>query len=212
MKGKVFLVGGILGILLCAGSAQAMIVINEIHADPAAGLAGDANADGVRSSSADEFVELFNAGETVVDISGWSIADAASTRHVFDSDSEIAAGDHLVVFGGGSPLVSGIHWYTASTGGLSLNNSADSLFLFGASGELIDSFTYGNLAAQDQSIVRSPEGSGAFVLHAELVDARYSPGTFTGVNTPVTSTIPEPSSLLMFITGTTVAVIRKCVS
>src|SRR5690606_34335601 len=33
------------------------IIINEIHADPAGDLTGDANGDGIRDASADEFIE-----------------------------------------------------------------------------------------------------------------------------------------------------------
>ena len=50
-----------------------MIIFTELHADPASGLAGDANGDGSRSSSADEFIEIYNSTDTVVDVSGWSI-------------------------------------------------------------------------------------------------------------------------------------------
>ncbi len=211
MKGKLYVMGAILGILLSGGPAQAMIVINEIHADPAAGLAGDANADGVRSSSADEFVELFNMGTTGVDLSGWSIADAAATRHVFGADSVIDAGGHVVVFGGGSPALPDVNWVTASTGGLSLNNSSDTLFVFGAAGELIDSFEYDGLAAQDQSIVRSPEGSGTFRLHTELSDQLFSPGVWTETDGtgPVTSAVPEPSTLMTFLAGAIISATRK---
>ena len=48
-------------------------VINEILADPASGLAGDSNGDGVRDFSDDEFVEVVNVSGASVDISGWTL-------------------------------------------------------------------------------------------------------------------------------------------
>ncbi len=53
-------------------------VINEIHADPDGSLAGDANGDGTRSSSQDEFVEIVNRTGSDVDVSGWTLADAVA--------------------------------------------------------------------------------------------------------------------------------------
>ena len=43
-----------------SGCPELSVVINEIHADPAGDISGDANGDGVRNSSQDEFVEIFN--------------------------------------------------------------------------------------------------------------------------------------------------------
>ena len=83
------------------GQAQAFIVINEILADPPAGLLGDANADGVGSITQDEFVEFFNPTTNVIDISGWSLSDAVKTRHIFTSGSIFQPRGVLVVFGGG---------------------------------------------------------------------------------------------------------------
>ena len=48
----------------------ATIVINEILADPAADLAGDANGDGVRGTYDDEFVEIVNSSAGSIDLSG----------------------------------------------------------------------------------------------------------------------------------------------
>ena len=58
----------------------ATLVINEYQADPADGLAGDANGDGTRSASQDEFVEVVNNGSQPLDVSGFTISDAAQVR------------------------------------------------------------------------------------------------------------------------------------
>ena len=193
--------------------AQALIAINEVLADPATGLSGDSNHDGVSSSTNDEFVELLNFGANPVDISGWTLADAIQTRHVFPANTLLSSNQYLVVFGGGNPNLPGINWQKASTGTLSLNNTSETVKLSDNLSNLIDQVVYGTLANQDQSIVRNPEGAGAqFVLHASLPEANgalFSPGKSvsgqffsSSENTaPNTSTVPEPSSLILSLIG-----------
>lgn len=174
------------------GQAQAFIVINEILADPPPGLLGDANADGVGSTTQDEFVEFFNPTTNVIDISGWSLSDAVRTRHIFTSGSIFLPQGILVVFGGGRPQLPDIDWFTASTGTLGLNNDTDIITLLNQNGEPMDQVTYGREAGQDQSVVRSPEGTGSiFVQHLSLVNAnerRFSPGYFIN---PIVVTEPD---------------------
>ncbi|MHC4093923.1 MAG: lamin tail domain-containing protein, partial [Planctomycetota bacterium] len=100
------------------------MLINEIHADPAADLPGDANGDGVRDSSDDEFVEIYNNTGGDLDISGWELADGFGFRHEFPGGTMIAPACAVVVFGGGSPTgaFGGAVVQTASTGSLGLNN------------------------------------------------------------------------------------------
>ncbi len=188
-------------------------MINEVLADPAAGLAGDANADGTRSSTHDEFIEILNYGAGTVDISGWFLTDAAAVRHVFPSGTALLPYDFLVVFGGGSPSLPGISWQTASTGALSLNNSAETVSLLDAGFHLVDRWTYDGLANNDQSIVRFPEGEGgAFVLHAGLPQAHgalFSPGTSIDGGPLGQATVPEFLTISYFITGGLLMVGKK---
>ena len=197
--------------------SHAVLVLNEILADPPTGAAGDANQDGVRSSSDDEFVELVNLSGDPVDLSGYSLTDASAKRHLFSAGSQIGAYEFLVVFGGGSPSLPGINWQTASTGSLSLNNSGDTLSLFDPGLNLIFSVAYGDIAGGDQSIVLSPEAEGSdFILHSEAPGAGgalFSPGTLVnggqlarqeepGDELPMpTPTIPEPLSLVTMSLG-----------
>jgi len=70
MKTKLFTIAiTFLATLVMTNRAQAFIVINEILADPPAGVFGDANGDGVTSSSQDEFVELLNTGNSAINLS-----------------------------------------------------------------------------------------------------------------------------------------------
>ena len=79
------------------------IIINEILADPASGNDGDANGDGTREASEDEFIELINNSPNPVDISGWTLSDSVNVRHIFSENTIVAANGVVVVFGGGTP-------------------------------------------------------------------------------------------------------------
>jgi uncharacterized protein (TIGR03437 family) len=86
------------------GSSQREIVINEILADPPDGIAGDANHDGMRDSSHDEFVELVNTTARDLDISGYELQSRGSSsstdvlRHRFALGTVFPAGTAIVVF------------------------------------------------------------------------------------------------------------------
>ena len=56
------------------------LIINEIHADPADDLAGDANGDGDRQPDEDEFLEIVNTTDAPIDLAGWTITDAVKVR------------------------------------------------------------------------------------------------------------------------------------
>ncbi len=171
----------------------ATIVINEILADPPAGQSGDANGDGTRHSSEDEFIELVNGGDESIDISGWSLSDAARVRHIFPAGTQLGPGDALLVFGGGMPsgTFGHAHVHVAESGGLSLNNTGDTITLSDASGRIVDSHTYGKEAGKDQSLVRSPDIDGEFVKHNEIAGTPFSAGTKSdGTPFPGVANIP----------------------
>ena len=157
-------------------------VINEIHADPASGSAGDANGDGVRDFSDDEFVEIVNTSGADADISGWTLADGFSVRHTFPAGSIVADGCSVVVFGGGTPTgafgISQVQ--SASSGALGLNNGGDSVTLNNGVSDVATA-SYGSEGGDNQSLTRDPDISGAtLVKHSSATGsggALYSPGT-----------------------------------
>lgn len=156
-------------------------VINEIHADPASGTAGDANGDGVRDTTDDEFVEIVNTSGSDADISGWTLADGFSVRHTFPAGTVVPDGCSIVVFGGGLPTGSfGISQVqTASGGSLGLNNSGDDITLSNGVSD-VATVTYGGEGGDNQSLTRDPDISGAFTKHSVAAGsggALYSPGT-----------------------------------
>jgi len=161
-------------------AAAGDVVISEVLADPPA--TADPNGDGVSSTTDDELVELANATSVAVDISGYVLRDGVGPRHTFAANTVIPAGGALVVFAGGAPagLFGGVRVLTASTGALGLNNTGDTVSLVSPSGTIIDTMTYGSEGGADQSLVRVPEYSGAFVQHSTAAGSGgrpYSPGT-----------------------------------
>ena len=184
-----------LSVMLFSVRPANAFIINEVLADPAAGLNGDANGDGVASANNDEFLEFFNTTAFPLDISGWDVNDAVKTRHVFPANTILPPQGLLVVFGGGDPQLTASPWQKASTGTLSLNNTSEVISLFDAHDQLIEQVIYGAEAGKDESIVRNPEGTGnAFVGHSWLDDSNgriFSPGYLIHPPAPVTAAVPE---------------------
>ncbi|MGD9899269.1 MAG: lamin tail domain-containing protein [Calditrichaceae bacterium] len=166
-----------------SAGAPSVWVINEIHADPAGDITGDANGDGVRDSGQDEFVEIINNSGADVDISGWTLSDAVAIRHTFPSGSVIPDQCPVVVFGGGTPTgtFGRAIVQTASSGLLGLNNSGDTVTLNDGVSD-ISVYIYGSEGGDNQSITRDPDISGPEPLVKHTVAAGsggtlFSPGT-----------------------------------
>jgi hypothetical protein len=151
--------------------------INEILADPPADMEGDANMDGERDASDDEFIEIVNCGASPVDMSGWRLSDAMSVRHVFpDSGFVLLPGEFLTVFGGGTPTGFLGKVVTASSGGLSLANTGDVVSLSDVEGSLVDIQSYGGEGGGDQSMIRYPDCSDTWMLCSEAgLEAYFTP-------------------------------------
>ncbi len=166
--------------------AERDVVINEVLADPPSGDRGDANRDGVRHTSEDEFVEILNTGSEPINIGGWQLSDRgtdASKRFAFPSGTVIAPGEYIVLFGGGdevkikSEFKGQVFVDDGSIGG-GLSNSGDAVFLINpTSNDTIASAVWGKEGGKDQSLVRYPEGTGRWVLHsADPGKGLFSPG------------------------------------
>jgi len=186
-------------------SVQADLILNEFLASPASGPAGDANGDGVRDFSDDEFVELINFSHLPFDLSGWSISDSVSVRHTFPARSVLASFSGIVVFGGGTPVGSfgGALVQTASAGRLSLNNTGDTITVKDAAGQIQLSVFYGSSANAGQSLNRSPELFGTFTKHSSTPNSGgtlFSPGTTVDGHS-IESIVPEPTTFWLMLMG-----------
>ncbi len=165
---------------------EAAVVINEVLADPPAGERGDANRDGDRHGSQDEFVEILNTGLDTIAIGEWQLSDRgtdASKRFAFPPDTKIAPGEYIVLFGGGDEVkikseFEGQVFVDDGKIGGGLTNSGDAVFLINrTSNDTIASAVWGKEGNKDQSLVRYPEGTGGWVLHsADPGKGLFSPG------------------------------------
>jgi uncharacterized protein (TIGR03437 family) len=189
------------------GSALRDITINEILADPPDGLAGDANHDGVRDTTDDEFIELVNSTTRDLDLSNYQLQTRSLTsptdtlRHRFPPGTILPSSTAIVIFGGGSPnlnkptlvgfspettdpLFGGSQIVNASSGGLSLTNSGAVITLRNSTGEIITSVAYGSTQGLrgdlNQSLTRAPDITGPLTLHSTAPGSdnrNFSPGT-----------------------------------
>ena len=158
-----------------------VVMINEVLADPPMET-GDANGDGYRSATQDEFVEFVSLSAQPIDLGGWSVADSFGSRFVFEDGTMLLPGRALVLFGGGDEtVVKGAFAEVAAdiltAHGLGLTNGGDSVTLIRPDGTVSDSVLWGSEGGQDRSLVRETEGDieSAMVLHPG--DAPFSPGT-----------------------------------
>ncbi|HEY1403934.1 MAG TPA: lamin tail domain-containing protein, partial [Pyrinomonadaceae bacterium] len=185
------------------------LVINEILADPPDNAAGDANHDGTRSSTQDEFIELVNASTVDLNIGGYRLTTrggngADTVRHTFASNTIVAPGAAVVVFSGAQeatfdpshPTFASALVLTASSGGLSLANGSSVVKLLNPSGATIEELAYGGEGEPDgdrnQSLTRAPDVTGDFTAHetAPASGGRsFSPGTRVDA-TPFIVTVP----------------------
>jgi hypothetical protein len=118
-------------LILGATIAQAQVVINEIAYD-------DGTADNL------EFIELYNAGGSAVDISGWFIAGQDETganftpvvTYTIPASTSLAAGGYYVI---GNASVSGVNLTIPDN---VIENDAEVTELRDASSALVDAFLY----------------------------------------------------------------------
>ncbi|MBL8614660.1 MAG: lamin tail domain-containing protein [Deltaproteobacteria bacterium] len=150
---------------VCAAPAP-ILRINELLPDP------------VGTDAGKEFVEIVNMGSAAVDLSGWTLGDAANpARHTF-APQLLHPGQAIVVFDSGNHRsVPGA--VNASTRALGMNNNGDTVLLNDPTGAPQDIMTYGRTAA-GVSFNRDPDGeaSALWVRHDAVDGARgrQSPG------------------------------------
>lgn len=171
------------------GVSDRGFIINEVLFDPPSDLPGDANGDGTRSASEDEFIEFINDSDQPVDLSNYTLFDARNLetntpRHTFPPGTIIPPLGVYVLFGGGSPSgdFGNAQVAVSTTGNINLTNGDDVITILDTQGNVFLTFdTQGegsgiNFGA-DQSVTRSPDINGDFALHTTAnASLLYSPG------------------------------------
>lgn len=190
------------------------LVINEVLFDPATGTDGDANKDGTRDSSEDEFIEIVNLSKNPLLLGGVAL-DVDGKKFVFPEGTIVPGETAVVVFGGGMKQDTEVNtgkphamfgealvFTKGASGSLpSLTNKAATIKLLAKDGTtVLDTFAYGTAECPggdsvDQSVTRSPDGTGKCVLHRNASpDKRsFSPGTRAD-GSKFRDPLPEPVS------------------
>lgn len=134
-------------------SSYAQVTINEVQADNDATYAD-------LGGNFEDWVELYNAGSSAVDISGWMVIDDntkdSADWFVMPEGTMIEAGGYLVFFCNSD---------TGLTTDFGLSKNGDGMFLMDADG-IVDSTTFGAIDA-DMSWARATDGDGAWAVEEE---------------------------------------------
>ncbi|MCF8261511.1 MAG: lamin tail domain-containing protein [Melioribacteraceae bacterium] len=102
MKGRLLTLLALILFIYSNGYSQEELLVTEIQFDVPSGDAGDANGDGARSSRWDEFVELYNNGTEVLDLSGYQLVEREGVPFfTFPINTLLQPSQFTVVFGGG---------------------------------------------------------------------------------------------------------------
>jgi len=128
------------------------IVLNEFLPDP---VGNDCSLTGLEG----EWVEIYNDGNQINDLAGWTIKDEGGAHSIVINSSNTLNNSTLI-----GPKGSGIEWLVVFLNGCILNNTGgDSVSLYNPSSELVDSYSYSGTAKSGLSYARIPDGVGAWV-------------------------------------------------
>jgi len=112
----------------------------------------DNNGDGV-VDFCDEYVSLTNGGTGIIDISGYTISDAAALRHIFPTPTFLNPGQDLLIYN------SDFSELNSCAGGGVWNNGGDEIILNDETGTLIDVEIY-NGSTAGVEVTFTVEGCG----------------------------------------------------
>ena len=157
---------------LSAIPAGAQITINEVLASN-----GSINTDPDYGTNAD-WIELYNAGQTDVNLGGWSVTDnlGKPKKHLLPSGTTIKAGGYLLIWC--DDRGTGLH------AGFKLSADGEEVGLFDASGDMVDSMTFGPQYG-DISFGRDSTGMTVFFMTPTPGAANTAPGYTGRSNQPV---------------------------
>ena len=114
--------------LMLSSQANAQIVINEIlYNIPSTG-------------ENEEFIELYNAGSTPVDMTNYTLQESAVV-YTF-GNTTLNGGDYFVVARDSAAFQTSFGFAADAEGSISLSNSGEDIMIYNASGVLVDSVDY----------------------------------------------------------------------
>jgi Lamin Tail Domain len=190
------------------GPSTATVVVTEFIANPAA-----------VSDSKGEWVELYNAGTTAVDITGWTLMDQGSDKHVITAGDAGAAG---LTIAAGKYVVLAKNTDSTTNGGVTvaygygstdfhIANSADEIVLLDKSGLLVDKVAYTSswgVAAGASMQLKDPTLDNNVAANWCLATVKWSGsagdfGTPGAANVCATSTDATPADAAPTDTATT---------
>jgi hypothetical protein len=157
--------------LISSFPVRAQVKINEFLPNPPDG--------------GDEFIEIYNPSETVIDISSWKLADAANNNVLLD----------------GCIMPQGYRSFKSSW----LNNTgSDTIFLFNADQNILDSVAYGSgsslaLPSKGVSYSRVPDGADSWQINSSPNSQNNSCANPTNTPTPTNAPVPTntPTPVLL---------------
>ncbi|NJC28433.1 lamin tail domain-containing protein [Neolewinella antarctica] len=171
--------------------APSELIINEILADPPTNV--DVNGNGESSTSRDEFVEIYNGGDTPIDAAGYTVYNQFSRRFTFPAGTIIPAKTAVVVFGSAPNNNSfGCSVYGGSS--LNLNNTMGEVTVRNALRGDATRVSYSG-GASDQSFARSPDFTGPLVQHQNITTNSVP---FSPCESNTTAGLVLPIELLQF--------------
>ncbi|MEO0733110.1 MAG: lamin tail domain-containing protein, partial [Bacteroidota bacterium] len=148
--------------------AESDLVINEVNYDPfisggSADLTRDPNQDGVSNGTTDEFIEFYNTGTGVLDISGYTFEDNAGVFFTAPAGTNIDPANGFAIFALPPTVNIGCTTFGSSrtVGGgipaIGLNNGGDFILVKDATGATVAAFSYDDSEPDDQSLARNPD-------------------------------------------------------
>ncbi len=89
-----------------------------------------------------EYIELFNAGDAVVDLAGWRIEDLGTNKHTIGAELPISPGQYLVLGRSGTLTETGGVAVDYVYSSFDLANGDDEIYLLAPDGMTIDSVAW----------------------------------------------------------------------
>ena len=151
------------------------IVLNEVMVHPGSDWNGSGSV-----STADEYIEVYNAGATAVDLTGWQLDDSQTGgAYTFPAGAVIGPGEHRVVYRN-----------------FNLNDSGDTARLLWPNGDVANALSYGSDPGVDTAWSRYPDGGDMWRTDLPPSPGQPNPAptpTPTPTDTPTEAPTPIPT-------------------